>query len=89
MSNNQNEEQVPSVGNCSPPFTGGVGGGFVKEALAIASFIVATIIVIFCLIVPPRGEIDSSALWAAAQFLVMCCSLLEIQATIEKFLKRK
>lgn len=57
-----------------------------KEALAIASFVVAAMIAMYCLTVPPRGKIDSSALWAVAQFLVMCCSLLEISATIEKLM---
>ena len=58
-----------------------------KEALAIASFVVATMIAAYCLIVPPHGVIDSSALWAIAQFLVMCCSLLEISATVEKLMR--
>lgn len=58
-----------------------------KEALAIASFVVSVIIALFCLIIPPRGVIDSSALWAVAQFLVFCCSLLEISATVEKLMR--
>ena len=58
-----------------------------KEALSVASFVVATVIALFCLIVEPMGQIDSSALWAVAQFLVMCCSLLEISAAVEKLMK--
>lgn len=57
-----------------------------KEALAIASFVVATTIALSCLILEPRGQIDSSALWAVAQFLVMCSSLLEISAAVEKLM---
>lgn len=60
-----------------------------KQILAAASFAVAAIIAIASLFIPPKGEIDSSALWAIAQFLVMVCTLLELQASIEKFLTKK
>lgn len=60
-----------------------------KKALAIASFIVASIIALASLCIPPEGEIDSSALWAIAQFLVMVCTLLGIDATLQKFMKTK
>lgn len=60
-----------------------------KNFLAVAAFIVATIIALASLTIPPEGVIDSSALWAIAQFLVMVCTLLGIDATLQKFMAKK
>lgn len=60
-----------------------------KNFLAVAAFIVATIIALASLAIPPEGVIDSSALWAIAQFLVMVCTLLGIDATLQKFMTKK
>lgn len=60
-----------------------------KQILACGSFAVAAVIAVVSLFIPPKGEIDSSALWAVAQFLVMVCTLLELQASIEKFVNKK
>lgn len=59
-----------------------------KLLIALAAFIVAAFIAIASLFIPPNGEIDSSALWAIAQFLVMCCTVLGIDAEFEKFLHK-
>jgi hypothetical protein len=59
-----------------------------KLWLAAASFVVAAFIAIAALFLPPRGVIDSSALWAIAQFLIMCCTVLGIDVELEKFLHR-
>lgn len=60
-----------------------------KNFLAVAAFIVASIIALASLTIPPEGVIDSSALWAIAQFLVMVCTLLGIDATLQKFMAKK
>lgn len=60
-----------------------------KQILACGSFTMAAVIAVVSLFIPPKGKIDSSALWAVAQFLVMVCTLLELQASIEKFLNKK
>ncbi len=60
----------------------------VKLLLAAMAFVVAAAIAILSLFIPPEGCIDSSALWGIAQFLVMCCTILGIDAELEKFLAR-
>lgn len=59
-----------------------------KLVLAFLAFVVAAAIAILSLFIPPEGVIDSSALWGIAQFLVMCCTILGIDAELEKFLAR-
>lgn len=60
----------------------------VKLIIAASAFIVAAFLAIASLFIPPSGVIDSSALWAVAQFLVMCCTILEIDVKFKKFLAR-
>lgn len=57
-----------------------------KLLVAFLAFVVAAFIAIMSLFIPPHGVIDSSALWAVAQFLIMCCTILGIEAELEKFL---
>jgi hypothetical protein len=59
-----------------------------KLVLAFLAFVVAAAIAILSLFIPPEGVIDTSALWGIAQFLVMCCTILGIDAELEKFLAR-
>lgn len=60
----------------------------VKLIIAASAFIVAAFLAIASLFIPPSGVIDSSALWAVAQFLVMCCTILGIDVEFKKFLAR-
>lgn len=60
-----------------------------KQALACICVAVSAFIAIAALYIPPVGEVSESALWTVAQFLIFAASLLEIQATIEKFTKAK
>lgn len=60
----------------------------VKLLLAFLAFVVAAAIAILSLFIPPEGIIDSSALWGIAQFLVMCCTILGIDAELDKFLEK-
>lgn len=59
-----------------------------KLLIALLAFVVAAFLAIVSLFIPPEGKIDSSALWAIAQFLVMCCTVLGIDAEFEKFLHK-
>lgn len=60
--------------------------GWTKPLLAIGAFLVASFIAIAALFIPPEGIIDTSALWCVAQFLVMCCTILGIDVTLQRFL---
>lgn len=60
-----------------------------KQVLAIGCVCVSAYIAIAALYIQPYGEVSDSALWTIAQFLLFAASLLEIQATIEKFTKGK
>lgn len=60
-----------------------------KQVLAVACVSVASYIAIAALYIEPCGEVSDSALWTIAQFLIFAASLLEIQATIEKFTRNK
>lgn len=60
-----------------------------RQVIAYACFIVASFVAIAALFIPPRGQISESALWTIAQFLITMCSLLEIQAAIETFTRKK
>lgn len=59
-----------------------------KAILAIGAFFVASFIAIAALFIPPQGIIDSSALWCVAQFLVMCCTILGIDVTLQRFITK-
>ena len=58
-----------------------------KKVLAVAAFCVATFIAIVSLFIEPYGIIDTSALWAVCQFLIMACTLLGIDATLIKYMQ--
>lgn len=60
----------------------------IKLIIAFAAFLVAAFLAIASLFIPPEGVIDSSALWAVAQFLVMCCTILGIDVEFKKFIAR-
>lgn len=60
----------------------------VKLIIAFAAFLVAAFLAIASLFIPPEGMIDSSALWAVAQFLVMCCTILGIDVEFKKFIAK-
>lgn len=60
----------------------------IKLIIAFAAFLVAAFLAIASLFIPPEGIIDSSALWAVAQFLVMCCTILGIDVEFKKFIAR-
>lgn len=60
----------------------------VKLIIAFCAFLVASFLAIASLFIPPEGEIDSSVLWAVAQFLVMCCTILGIDVEFKKFIAK-
>jgi uncharacterized membrane protein (GlpM family) len=60
----------------------------VKLIIAFCAFLVASFLAIASLFIPPSGVIDSSALWAVAQFLVMCCTILGIDVEFKKFVAK-
>lgn len=60
----------------------------VKLAIAFAAFVVAAFIAVASLFIPPEGVVNTSALWAIAQFLVMCCTVLGIDVEFKKFVAK-
>lgn len=60
----------------------------VKLVIAFCAFLVASFLAIASLFIPPEGVIDSSALWAVAQFLIMCCTILGIDVEFKKFIAK-
>lgn len=56
----------------------------VQSGLAIASFIVGTIIGCIALfVVPPPGEITNSALGLTSEFLILCGALLGVSVAFD------
>ena len=60
-----------------------------QSGLAIASFIVGTLIgCISLFLVPPPGEITSSALGLTSEFLILCGALLGVSVAFDYKLSR-
>ena len=59
----------------------------VKEILSALSLIVASIIAIWAMLLPPQGEVDQSILITIAQFLVFAATLLGVDSSIERIKK--
>ena len=60
----------------------------VKEILSAVALIVAGIIAVWAMLLPPQGEVDQSILITIAQFLVFAATLLGVDSRLEKILKR-
>ena len=61
----------------------------IQSGLAIASFVVGTIIGCIALfVVPPPGEITSSALGLTSEFLILCGALLGVSVAFDYKLAR-
>ena len=59
----------------------------VKEILSAGALIVASIIAIWAMLLPPQGEVDQSILITIAQFLVFAATLLGVDSSIEQMKK--
>ena len=59
----------------------------VKEILSAVALIVASIIAIWAMLLPPQGEVDQSILITIAQFLVFVATLLGVDSSIERMKK--
>ena len=59
----------------------------VKEILSSVALIVASIIAIWAMLLPPQGEVDQSILITIAQFLVFAATLLGVDSSIERMKK--
>lgn len=57
----------------------------IKNALAAVALVVASIIAIWAMLLPPQGEVDHSILIEIAQFLVFAATLLGVESAVEKF----
>ena len=57
----------------------------VKNALAIFTVIVAAVLSIWALLLPPQGKIDQSVLFLTAQFLLFAATLLGVDLMLDKF----
>lgn len=59
----------------------------VKEILSAVALIVAGIIAVWAMLLPPQGEVDQSILITIAQFLVFAATLLGVDSRLERILK--
>jgi len=56
----------------------------VKETLAVLALVVASIIAIWAMLLPPQGEVSQSVLIEVAQFLLYSATLLGVDIAIDK-----
>lgn len=59
----------------------------VKEILSAVALIVAGIIAVWAMLLPPQGEVDQSILITIAQFLVFAATLLGVDSSVERLKK--
>jgi Fe2+ transport system protein B len=59
----------------------------VKEILSAVALIVAGIIAVWAMLLPPQGEVDQSILITIAQFLVFAATLLGVDRRLERLKK--
>ena len=59
----------------------------VKEILSAVALIVAGIIAVWAMLLPPQGEVDQSILITIAQFLVFAATLLGVDSIVERLKK--
>ena len=59
----------------------------VKEILSAVALIVAGIIAVWAMLLPPQGEVDPSILNTIAQFLVFAATLLGVDSSVERLKK--
>ena len=59
----------------------------VKEILSAVALIVAGIIAVWAMLLPPQGEVDQSILITIAQFLVFAATLLGVDSSVERLNK--
>lgn len=59
-----------------------------KELLAAAALIVASVLAVWGMLLPPVGDVEQNLLILVAQFLVFAATLLGIGSTFERLLKR-
>lgn len=57
----------------------------VKSVLATLAVVVASLVTIWAMLLPPQGEVSQSILLAVAQFLVFAATLLGVDLAIERF----
>ncbi len=58
-----------------------------KKILSALALVVASIIAIWAMLLPPQGEIDRSVLFCIAQFLVFSATLLGVDGSIDKMME--
>ena len=56
----------------------------VKEILSAVALVVASIIAVWAMLLPPQGEIDQSILITIAQFLVFAATLLGADSSVDR-----
>ena len=59
-----------------------------KEILALLALIVASVLAIWGMLLPPVGAVEQNLLILVAQFLVFAATLLGIGSTFERLLRR-
>ena len=59
-----------------------------KEILALMALIVASVLAIWGMLLPPVGAVEQNLLILVAQFLVFAATLLGIGSTFERLLRR-
>lgn len=59
-----------------------------KETLAAAALLVASVLAVWGMLLPPLGDVEQNLLILVAQFLVFAATLLGIGGAFEKFFSR-
>ncbi len=59
-----------------------------KEILASVALIVASVLAVWGMLLPPIGDVEQNLIILVAQFLVFAATLLGIGSTFERFLLR-
>lgn len=59
-----------------------------KEILAATALIVASVLAVWGMLLPPVGDVEQNLLILVAQFLVFAATLLGIGSTFERFLMK-
>ena len=70
----------------SSPFKGDKRG---SRILAVASFVIAVVLVVVNMLMPPPGKVDESIIYVFAQLLLYSATLLGVQLLLQNHNKKE
>ena len=86
--NNEINQQSARTPNGIPPLRGEVRRG-PRFVLAISSFIIAVVLVVVNMLMPPPGKVDESIIYVFAQLLLYSATLLGVQLLLQNHKKER